>query len=308
MSGGVLVFRYASHSGVSSGWSSMDTGSSRGAAAAEGDKRDDGVASIGDRTGVTTGALNFGANVSRKSCSQPGSAVTSGVIRGTVVAGLGILTGVGVGGARGMSSGRSVPGLYEFVGVGALPALDTGEVLDLDRCFISMTGAPTNGCKSPWMALKHLIRGSNLPRSIAVKSAGYAVSLPLMRPSRCTRLKNPRRNFRGNLPCFALKATAALANRTSPLIRVCSFWSKVCAQCVFLVRAHAAKISESAGSSEVSQEDAISGLSKSTVVALILLLRVGRCSGAFLFPRSKILTRSSAAMSSLLIHWSWAGE
>src|SRR5712672_3087310 len=78
MSGGVLVFRYASHSGVSSGWSSMDTGSSRGAAAAGGDNRDDGVASIGDRTGVT-GALYFGANVSRKSCSQPGSAVTSGV-------------------------------------------------------------------------------------------------------------------------------------------------------------------------------------------------------------------------------------
>src|SRR5712675_2182024 len=130
MSGGVLCFKYASHSGVSSGWSSMDTGSSRGAAVAGGDKRDDGVASIGDKTGVTTGALNFGANVSRKSCSQPGSAVTSGVIRGTVAAGLGIT--VGVGGARGMSSGRSVPGVNELVGVGALPTLDTGGVLDLD--------------------------------------------------------------------------------------------------------------------------------------------------------------------------------
>src|SRR5882757_2044481 len=84
MSGGVLCFRYASHSGVSSGWSSMDTGSSRGAAAAGGDKRDDGVASIGDRTGVT-GALYFGANVSRKSCSQPGSEIGSS--RGAAAAG-----------------------------------------------------------------------------------------------------------------------------------------------------------------------------------------------------------------------------
>src|SRR5712675_59942 len=150
MSGGVLVFKYASHSGVSSGWSSMDTGSSRGAAVAGGDRRDDGVASIGDGTGVTTGAWNFGANVSRKSCSQPGSAVTSGVIRGTVAAGLGIIVGVEVGGARGMSSGRSVPGLYAFVGVGALPTLDTGGVLALDCCFLFSTGAPTNGCKSPW--------------------------------------------------------------------------------------------------------------------------------------------------------------
>src|SRR5882757_3211191 len=99
MSCGVLVFKNASHSGVSSGWSSIDTGSSRGAATAGGDKHDDGVASIGDRTGVTTGALDFGANVSRKSCSQPGSAVTSGVIRGMVAAGLGISVGVEVGGA-----------------------------------------------------------------------------------------------------------------------------------------------------------------------------------------------------------------
>src|SRR5712671_4185806 len=171
MSGGVLCFRYASHSGVSSGWSSMDTRSSRGAAAAGGDKHNDGVASIGDRTGVT-GALDFGANVSRSSCSQPGSAVTSGVIRGTVVAGRGITVGVEVGGARGMSSGRSVPGLYELVGVGALPTLDTGGVLDLDFRLISSTGAPTNGCNSPWMTLKHLIRESNLPKSTAVKSAG----------------------------------------------------------------------------------------------------------------------------------------
>src|SRR5712671_6813640 len=144
MSGGVLCFRYASHSGVSSGWSSMDTGSSKGAAVAGGDNRDDGVASIGDRTGVTTGALNFGANVSRKSCSQPGSAVTSGVIRGTV-AGLGITVGVEVGGARGMSSGRSVPGVYALVGVGALPTLDTGRVLDLDFCLLTVMGRPTNG-------------------------------------------------------------------------------------------------------------------------------------------------------------------
>src|SRR5712671_606493 len=143
MSGGVLVFWYASHSGVSSGWSSMDTGSSRGAAAAGGDKRDDGVASIGDGTGVTTGALNFGTNVSRKSCSQPGSVVTSGVSLGTVV--VGIMTGVEVGGARGMSSGRSVPGLYEFVGVGALPTLDTGGVLDLDCRLLTVVGRPTNG-------------------------------------------------------------------------------------------------------------------------------------------------------------------
>src|SRR5712675_506090 len=170
MSGGVLCFRYASHSGVSSGWSSMDTGSSRGAAAAGGDNCDDGVASIGDRMGETTGALNFGANVSRNSCSQPGSAVTSGVSLGTAV--VGIMTGVEIGGARGMSSGRSVPGLYELVGVGALPTLDTGGVLDLDFCLISMIGAPTNGCKSPWITLKHLIRGSSLPRSVAVKSAG----------------------------------------------------------------------------------------------------------------------------------------
>src|SRR5712671_545850 len=134
MSGGVLVFRNASHSGVSLGWSSIGTGSLRGAAAAGGNKRDDGVASIGDRTGVA-GAWNFGVNVSCKSCSQPGSVVTSGVSRGTAVVGRGITAGVGVGGARGMSSGRSVPGLYEFVGVGALPTLDTGGVLDLD-CLV----------------------------------------------------------------------------------------------------------------------------------------------------------------------------
>src|SRR5712675_250403 len=142
MSGGVLCFRYASHSGVSSGWSSMDTGSSRGAAAAGGDNCDDGVASIGDRTGVT-GALYFGANVSRNSCSQPGSAVTSGVSLGTAV--VGIMTGVGVGGARGMSSGRSVPGLYELVEVGALTTLDTGGVLDLDFRLLTVVGRPTNG-------------------------------------------------------------------------------------------------------------------------------------------------------------------
>src|SRR5712672_2360732 len=131
MSGGVLCFRYASHSGVSSGWSSMDTRSSRGAAAAGGDRRDDGVASIGDRTGVT-GALDFSTNVLRKSCSQPGSAVTSVVICGTVAVGRGITVGVEVGGARGMLSGRSVPGVNEAVGVGALPTLNTGGVLDLD--------------------------------------------------------------------------------------------------------------------------------------------------------------------------------
>src|SRR5712672_963634 len=169
MSGGVLVFRYASHSGVSSGWSSMDTGSSRGATAVGGDNRDDRVASIGDRTGVT-GALYFGANVSRKSCSQPGSAVTSGVSLGTVV--VGIMTGVEVGGARGMSSGRSVPGLYELVGVGALPTLNTGGVLDLDCLVLTVTGTPMNGWISPWMTLKHLIRLSIFPKSLAVKSAG----------------------------------------------------------------------------------------------------------------------------------------
>src|SRR5712672_2034591 len=171
MSSGVLVFKNASHSGVSSGWSSIGTGSSRGAAIAEGDKRDDGVASIGDRTGVT-GVWNFGANVSRKSCSQPGSAVTSGVIRGTVAAGLGITVGFEVGGARGMSSGRSVPGLYALVGVGALPTLDTGGVLDLDCLVLTVTGAPTNGWISPWMTLKHLIRLSIFPKSLAVKSVG----------------------------------------------------------------------------------------------------------------------------------------
>src|SRR5712675_2519675 len=116
MSGGVLVFRNASHSGVSSGWSSIGTGSSRGAVVAGGDKCDNGVASIGDRTGVT-GALAFGANVSRNSCSQPGSVVTSGVIRGTVVVGRGITVGIEVGGARGMLSGRSVPGVNVLVGV-----------------------------------------------------------------------------------------------------------------------------------------------------------------------------------------------
>jgi len=72
MSGGVLVFRYASHSGVSLGWSSMGIGSSRGAAAAGGDKHDDRVASKGDRMGVT-GALDFSVNVSHKSCSVTGT-------------------------------------------------------------------------------------------------------------------------------------------------------------------------------------------------------------------------------------------
>jgi len=170
MSGGVLVFRYASHLGVSSGWSSMDTGSSRGAAAAGGDKHDVGVASIGDRTGVT-GALYFGMNISRKSCSQPGSAVTSGVIRGTVAVGRGMV-GVGVGGARGMSSGESVPGVSVLVGVGALPTLDTGGVLDLDCLVLIVTGVPTNGWSSPWMTLKHLIRLSIFLKSFAIKSVG----------------------------------------------------------------------------------------------------------------------------------------
>src|SRR5712672_3900126 len=169
MSGGVLVFRNASHSGVSSGWSSIDTGSSRGAAVAGGDKRDDGVASIGDRMGVTMGALYFGANISRKSCSQPGSAVTSGVNRGTVVVGCGIVTGVGVGGERGMLSGRSVPGVNELVRVGALPTLDTGGVLDLDCLVLSLTRVPTNGWSSLWMTLKHLIRLSIFPKSLAIK-------------------------------------------------------------------------------------------------------------------------------------------
>src|SRR5712672_3172883 len=171
MSGGVLVFKYASHSGVSSGWSSMDTGSSRGAAAAGGDKCDDGVASIGDRMGVT-GALAFGANVSHNSCSQPGSAVTSGVSHGTVVVGRGITAGVKVGGTRGMSSGRSVPGVNELVGVGALQTLDTGGVLDLDCLVLSLTRVPTNGWSSLWMTLKHLIRLSIFPKSLAIKSTG----------------------------------------------------------------------------------------------------------------------------------------
>src|SRR5712675_1213566 len=144
MSGGVLVFRYASHSGVSLGWSSMDTGSSRGAAAAGGNKRDDGVASIGNKTGVT-GALDFGTNISRKSCSQPGSVVTSVVIRGTVAAGRGITVGVEVGGARGMSSGRNVPGVNVLVEAGVLPTLNTRGVLDLDFLLITVVGRPMNG-------------------------------------------------------------------------------------------------------------------------------------------------------------------
>src|SRR5712675_64547 len=77
-----------------------------------------------------------------------------------------------------------------------------------------------------------------------------------MRPSRCTKLKKPRRNFRGNFPCFALKATAARANSMSPLIRVHSLWSKDCAQCV---RVRAAEIST--GSTEASWDDVMSGLS-----------------------------------------------
>src|SRR5712672_2998239 len=127
---------------------------------------------VGVTAGIVTGALDFGANVLRKSCSQPGSAVMSVVICGTVVAGRGITVGVEVGGARGMSSGRSVPGLYELVGVGALPTLDTGGVLDLDCFLLSVTGVPTNGWSSPWIALKHLIRLSNFPKSFAVRSAG----------------------------------------------------------------------------------------------------------------------------------------
>src|SRR5712671_2397934 len=158
MSGGVFCFKYASHLGVSLGWSSMGTGSSRGTGAAGGDKHDDGVAPVGGRAEAATGALYFGANVSRKSCSQPGSVVTSGVSRGTVVAGLGIVMGVEVGGAGGMSSGRNVPGVNELVRVGALQTLDTGGVLDLDCLVLTTTRAPTNGWSSPWMTLKHLIR------------------------------------------------------------------------------------------------------------------------------------------------------
>src|SRR5712672_4205571 len=142
-----------------------------GTAAAGGNEHDDGVASIGDGTGVT-GALDFGANVSRSNCSQPGSAVTSGVSRGTVVVGCGITVGVEVGGAGGMSSGRSVPGVNELVRVGALQTLDTGGVLDLDCLVLTTTRAPTNGWSSPWMTLKHLIRLSIFSKSFAVKSTG----------------------------------------------------------------------------------------------------------------------------------------
>jgi len=133
MSGGVLVFRYASHSGVSSAGQAW-TPDPRGSSGSGGNKCDDGVASIGDRTGVT-GALAFGANVSRSNCSQPGSAVTSGVSLGTVVAGRGIITGVEVDGARGMSSGRSVPGVNELVGVGALQHSTPGESLTWTALF-----------------------------------------------------------------------------------------------------------------------------------------------------------------------------
>ena len=62
------------------------------------------------------------------------------------------MVGVGVGGARGMSSGRSVPGVNKVVGVGALPTLDTGGVLDLDCLVLTMTGAPMNSWSSPWMS------------------------------------------------------------------------------------------------------------------------------------------------------------
>jgi len=77
-----------------------------GSSGSRGDNCDDGVVSIGDRTGVTMGVLYFGANVSRNSCSQPGLMVTSGVSRGTVAAGLGIMTGVEVDGARGCRVGE----------------------------------------------------------------------------------------------------------------------------------------------------------------------------------------------------------
>ena len=127
---------------------------------------------VGVTAGIVTGALDFSANVLRKSCAQPGSAVMSVVICGTVAAGHGITVGVEVGGARGMSSGRSVPGVDELVGVGALPTLDTRGVLDLDCLVLTVTGVPTNGWSSPWMTLKYLIRLSIFPKSLAVKSAG----------------------------------------------------------------------------------------------------------------------------------------
>jgi len=59
--------------------------------------------------------------------------------------GCGITMGVEVGGARGMSSGRSVPGINVLVEAGVLPTLNTGGVLDLDFCLLTVVGRPTNG-------------------------------------------------------------------------------------------------------------------------------------------------------------------
>jgi len=105
----------ASHSGVSSGLVK------HGHRILEGSQRqrgatiaDDGVASIGDRDGGDRGLELRRERLTQKAVPSQGSAVTSGVIRGTVAAGLGITVGVEVGWAQGgCSSGRSVPGVKE---------------------------------------------------------------------------------------------------------------------------------------------------------------------------------------------------
>jgi len=115
-----------------------------------------GVASIGDKTGVTTGALNFGANVSHKSCSQTR---IDGDIRGHSWYSGGGVWHYGGGrsrwrrhrGARGDVKWEKCPRVNKVVGVGALPTLDTGGVLDLDCLVLTMTGAPMNSWSSPWI-------------------------------------------------------------------------------------------------------------------------------------------------------------
>jgi len=111
----------------------------------------DGVALIGDKTGVT-GGLWLTVGTSHKSWSKPGPVAILGTSRGAALVvergRHGGITGSGVGGTWGASGGGTAGGGV-LVEVGVYPTLDAGSDLDLVFLFMSLTGTPINGCSSP---------------------------------------------------------------------------------------------------------------------------------------------------------------
>jgi len=130
-----------------------------------------------------------------------------------------------------------------------------------------MTGAPTNGWEFTMDDPETPDQAVNLPEVLCHKIRGVSRKLPLdPRQPVIPGKRNPRHSFHGNFPCFALKATAARANSTSPVNSVCAPSGSRNAPSVSVSeRPRYPRVS-----TEASWDDAISGLSKSTVVALIL--------------------------------------